>query len=133
MSRTVDFSSIPTRQDAIHIRLEQWGHWCTRHPTGGNVAPMFRLYRSKARQWEMPVIHVQASPVDNLEIERAVRWTPEPHRTILRWAYCFPWVPVSAIMREAACSRQDVADKLVQARDMVKNRIAMKLVDVAQT
>jgi len=125
MSRTVDFSSIPTRQDSIHIRLEQWGRWVRVRPTGGNVAPMFRLYRSKARQWEMPVLHAEASPADNLEIERAVRWLPEPFRTILRWAYCYPWVPVSAIMREAACSRQDVADKLVQARDMVKNLIAM--------
>lgn len=79
----------------------------------------------------MPIIHVQALPKDNLEIERAVRWTPEPHRTILRWAYCFPWVPVGAIMRETACSRQGVADKLVSARDMVMNRISQKLVESA--
>lgn len=127
MSRTVDFSSIPTRQDAIHVRLEQWGRWVTDMSDGRHVHPMFRLYRSKARQWEMPMLRANVPPRDNLEIERAVRWTPEPHRTILRWAYCFPWVPVSAIMREAACSRQDVADKLLQARDMVMNRLTMKL------
>ena len=122
-----DFSHVPTRQDAIHLRLEQWGHWCTSHPTGGNVAPMFRLYRSKARQWEMPVIHVQALPKDNLEIERAVRIVPEPYRTILRWAYCFPWVPPSKVRQETHCTRQELADKLIQARDMVVVRLAMKL------
>lgn len=127
MSRNVDFVHIPTRQDAIHLRLEHWGRWCMEKPPGWGINPMFRLYRSKVRQWEMPVIHVQALPKDNLEIERAVRWTPEPHRTILRWAYCFPWVPVGAVARGADCTRQGVADKLIEGRDMVIGRISQQL------
>lgn len=129
----IDFHHVPTRQDQIHIRLEHWGRWCMANPTGGNVAPMFRLYRSKARQWEMPVIHVSVPVRDNLEIERAVRFVPEPYRTVLRWAYCFQWVPPGAVARECACSKRELAEKLIKARDMVINRLSMKIVDVAQT
>ena len=123
MKKVIDFSRIPTRQDAINLRLEQWARWATSHPTGGNVNPMFRMYQSKARQWEMPVIQVQASPRDNLEIERAVSWLPEKHRMAIRWGYCFPWTPVSAILRELAVNRDGLYEMLCQARDMLINRL----------
>ena len=130
MNQPIDFHHIPTRQDGIHLRLEQWARWCMSHPTGGNVHPMFRMYQSKARQWEMPVIHAQASPKDNLEIERAVVWLPEKHRMAVRWGYCFPWTPVGAVLREIGTNRPGLAEMLVQARDMLITRLKMKMTEL---
>ena len=127
MRKVIDFSRIPTRQDGINLRLEQWARWCMHHPTGGNVHPMFRMYQSKARQWEMPVIHVNGTPRDNLETERAVVWLPEKHRMAIRWAYCFPWTPVGAVLRELAVNRDGLYEMLVQARDMLINRLKQHL------
>ena len=131
MKQHVDFSRIPTRHDGINRRLEQWARWRVDHHAGGNVSPMFRLYRSKARQWEMPIITAQASPRDNLEIERAVVKLPRDHMTSIIWAYGNPWVPVSAIRFElGGVTRDRLAEMLNQARDMIISILKQKLVDM---
>lgn len=124
----VDYSYIPARQDSIHLRLEKWAMWCS-VSTPSYVHPMFRMYQSKARQWEMPVIRVQASPLDNLEVERAVQVLPSKHRDAIRWAYVWPWVPANAIRRKLGVTQRELLDLIVDARDMVKNRLGERMVE----
>lgn len=119
----IDFSRIEARHDALHYRLEQWGRWVTQVPKVWNTQPMFRQYRSHAWQWERPQIVIHGNPLDHAETERAVAGLPEPHRTALRWAYAFPWVPVGAVRRELAVTRERLGQLLHDGRDMVQNRL----------
>lgn len=118
----VDYSRILARHDAINLRLEGWGRYIVARPVY-SVHPMFRFYQSKARQWEMPNIQPQGNPNDHMEIERAVGHLPPTQRTCIRWAYAYPWVPVTAVRRELGLSKQDLAWMLDSGRDMVMNRL----------
>lgn len=130
----VDFSHVPTRQDAIHLRLEHWAMWVRVRPQPWKVQPMFKQYRSHAWQWERPEIQVQLNTLEATETERAVSWLPEPHRTVVRWAYVFPHIPVNAVRSQLGLTREMLARVLVDGRDMMRNRLSEKLpvVDIAE-
>ena len=121
--RRSDLNHVSARHDAIHLRLEQWGRWATARG-GQSVHPMFRQYQSKARQWELPELRVPCSPLQALEVERAVQILPEAQRTAIRWAYVWPWVPVPQVLRTLAVNRPGLCLLLDSGRDMVKNRLA---------
>lgn len=118
-----DFSKIPTRHAEINLRCERWGRWITKTEKAWRVHPMFAQYRSHAWQWEMPEIHVPGTPGENMEIEKLVSELPSKHRTAVRWAYAFPWVPVSAVRQYLGVTRSGLAEMLDAARDMLLNKM----------
>ena len=121
----IDFSRVPERHYEIDRRLLLWGRWIIDRPKPWKTSPMFLQYRSHAWQWHMPEIHIPGTPGENMEIEKAVCALPEKHAYAIRWAYMAPWVPVSAVRRELAMTRQGLADILINARDMLVNRMKL--------
>ena len=109
-SSMVDFSRIPTRHDAINLRLEHWAKWVSVHPQPWKVQPMFRQYRSHSWQWHAPELKMVAQ-------------LPDKHRAAIRWAYVFPWIAPSVIRRELALTKEGLEQMLTDARDMLVNRM----------
>lgn len=117
----IDFFLVRDEHLAIHADLENWARWVRVRPRGWAVSPMFRLYKSKAFQWEMPTI---ACPVDTLaavEMEKAVSALPEKHRAAIRWSYVFAGHP-ARMARELGVSKQGLLDLIASGRTMLKNR-----------
>ena len=119
---TVDYGHVPERHAAIHARLENWRRWVIVRPNGWQVAPMFRLYQSKSRQWEAPVIQNPVDTLDAVLMEKAVSALPEKHRAAIRWSYVHAGNPV-AMARALAVSKQGLADLVDSGRTMLKNRL----------
>ena len=129
MKQTADFSRIPARHDAINLRLEHWAAWVSVRPQAWKTQPMFRQYRSHAWQWERPEIKAQINTIEASETERAVSTLPEQHRTVIRWLYVWPWVPVNAVRRDLGLTRVELASMAVDARDMVIDRLKTEIVE----
>lgn len=119
---TVDYNYVHERHAAIHARLENWARWVVVRPHGWQVAPMFRMYQSKARQWEAPVIQNPVDMLDAVLLEKAVSALPEKHRTAVRWSYVHCGNPV-AMARSLAVSKQGLADLVDAGRTMLQNRL----------
>lgn len=81
-----DYCHVAPEHYAIHERLVNWALWVD---PGSNsaVAPMFRLYRSKARQWHTPELRPAINTQDAQRIEQAVRALSADQRDALRWCY----------------------------------------------
>ena len=120
-----DFSRVAPRHAEVDRRLALWGRWIIDRPKPWRTSPMFRQYRSHAWQWHMPEIHVQATPGENMQTEKAVCALPEKHAYAIRWAYMAPWVPVSMVRRELGVTRQGLADLINNSLDMLANRMKL--------
>ena len=118
----IDFHVIPESQQAIHSRLENWRRWVIVRPHGWQVAPMFRMYQSKARQWHAPVIQTPVDTLDALRVEKAVAALPEKHREAVRWWYVYRRDPV-AMARNLGVSKQGLADLVDAGRTMLQDRL----------
>jgi hypothetical protein len=118
----VDYNRVPDHQKAIHERLENWRRWVIVRPHGWQTAPMFRMYQSKARQWEAPVIQNPVDTLDAVLVEKAVAMLPDKHRAAVRWCYVHAGNPV-AMARALAVSKQGLADLVDSGRTMLKNRL----------
>lgn len=125
----IDFARIPVRHEQIHIRLEDWSKWVRVWYQPWQQSPIFRQYRSHAWQWERPELKAQLNQLECHETERAVSFLPDKHRTAIRWAYVYDHVPVNAVRRELAVTREDLAALIDNGRDMLKNRLKEKLRD----
>lgn len=117
----IDFFLVPDGQLAIHEELENWARWVRVRPHGWQVSPMFRLYRSKAWQWERPEPRIVADIPKAVEMEKAVSLLPSKHRQAVRWAYVFCGGPVR-MARTLAVSKQGLADLIREGRAMLANR-----------
>lgn len=122
VQETVDYTHVPERHEAIHARLENWARWVRVRPHGWQVAPMFRLYQSKARQWEAPVIQNPVDTLDAVLVEKAVYALPDKHREAVRWWYVYRRDPV-AMARNLGVSKQGLADLVDAGRTMLQNRL----------
>lgn len=118
----VDYSRVQDQHKEIHARLENWRRWVTVRPHSWQTAPMFRMYQSKARQWEAPVIQNPVDALDAVLVEKAVGALPEKHRAAVRWSYVFAGNPV-AMARNLGVSKQGLADLVDAGRTMLRNRI----------
>ena len=83
---------------------------------------MFRLYQSKARQWEAPVIRGAVNSLDAMKMEKAVAALPEKHRDAIRWSYVDRSNPIG-IAKKLAVSKQGLADLVDAGRTMLNNRL----------
>ena len=122
VQEAVDYSHVPERHAAIHARLVNWRRWVTVRPHGWATAPMFRMYQSKARQWEAPVIQNPVNTLDAVLVEKAVAALPEKQREAIRWCYVHAGNPV-AMAKQLAVSKQGLADLVDAGRTMLRNRI----------
>ena len=118
----IDYSHVPERHTAIHERLMNWERWVRVRPHGWQVAPMFRMYQSKARQWHAPVIQTPVDMLDAVLVEKAVATLPEKRRAAVRWWYVHAGNPV-AMARTLGVSKQGLADLVDSGRTMLNNRI----------
>lgn len=130
----IDLNHIPARHDAINLRLEEWARWVTVRPQAWAMQPMFRFVKSNARQWETdPHIHIEINTLAAHEIERCVSFLPEKHRTAIRWAYVFPYVPEARVRAELGLTREALGQIIHSARDMLVNRLKQKIVELIET
>lgn len=129
----IDLHHIATRHDEIDRRLREWARWVRVSPKPWATQPMFRWARSNARQWEAdPAIRETMNTLDCHEIERAVSFLPTKHRSATRWAYVFPYIHAGKIQRELAVTADALAVLIVNSRDMLANRLQMRLVNVEE-
>ena len=92
-------------------------------PHGWQVAPMFRMYQSKSRQWEAsPHIGTPVDAIDAALMEQAVYALPEKHREAVRWWYVYRRDPV-AMARALGVSKQGLADLVEAGRTMLQNKL----------
>ena len=74
-----------------------------------------------------PEVHATGTPGDNQAMETLVSALPDKHRTVIRWAYAFPFVPVSVVRRHLGLTREGLSRMLDDARDMLLNRMYRKI------
>ena len=115
----VDFHFIPLRQEAMHMRLLNWGRWC--HPTarGTAPAPMFRNYRS-TELWTEATCSSPLDPLDAGKLEKAVRLLPEKYPEALRWHYVKSGPPIRCA-RALGVTLDGLARLVVDGRSMLIN------------
>jgi hypothetical protein len=117
----VDFHFIPVRQEAIHLRLLNWGRWCYSRP-GASTQPMFRFYRSP----EVWGNDGQSLPVDSLDahrIEKGVVALPEKHGAAIRWHYVGKAGPLK-FSKSIGVTQEALAELVIDGRNMLVNRKA---------
>lgn len=119
---TVDYCYVNPEHEAIHARLENWARWVRVRPNGWQTHPMFRMYQSKARQWEAPVIQNPVDTLDAVLVEKAVALLPVKHREAIRWSYVYGRDPV-AMARTLGVSKQGLADLVDAGRTILRNRL----------
>ena len=119
---TVDYNHVKPEHEAVHERLSNWARWVRVRPQGWQTAPMFRMYQSRARQWEAPVIQNPVDTLDAVLVEKAVAALPEKHRAAVRWSYVHCGNPV-AMARNLGVSKQGLADLVGDGRTMLQNRL----------
>jgi DNA-directed RNA polymerase specialized sigma24 family protein len=119
---TIDYNHVQAHHEAIHARLENWARWVRVRTHGWQTSPMFRMYQSRARQWEAPVIQNPVDTLDAVLLEKAVSALPEKHRAAVRWSYVHAGNPV-AMARALAVSKQGLSDLVGDGRTMLQNRL----------
>lgn len=123
VTEIVDYNHIATHHEAIHARLVNWERWVRVRPHGWFTHPMFRMYQSKARQWEAsPRIGTPVDTIDAALMEKAVYALPEKHREAVRWWYVYRRDP-AAMARSLGVSKQGLADLVEAGRTMLQNRL----------
>ena len=123
VTEIVDYNRVQDRHQAIHARLENWRRWVIVRPHGWQVAPMFRMYQSKSRQWEAsPHIGTPVDAIDAALMEQAVYALPEKHREAVRWWYVYRRDP-AAMARNLGVSKQGLADLVEAGRTLLQNKL----------
>ena len=126
---SIDLNHVHPRHDAINLRLEEWARYCRVKPAVWCCQPMFRLYRAP-KQWESDLdIRIEINTLAAHEIERAVSFLPDKHRTAIRWCYVFSHVPVGKVQRELGATREALAGLIHDGRTMLVNRLRERLIE----
>jgi hypothetical protein len=119
MREAVDFHFVPENQVKMHERLLNWAR-AQRNGSGTACAPMFRQYRS-SDQWAEPTAGTPVDQRDAAKVNKAWQQLPTKHRASLAWHYITPGSPTKAC-REIACTMAELAQFVVDARNMLINR-----------
>jgi hypothetical protein len=115
----IDFHHVKNDHQAIHKRLLNWGAWC-KDGKGSGIAPMFRNYKSKWRQWHEPEIRDVVDGIDAQRIQKLMASLPIEHRRCLAWFYTSNKTP-SAARRELGKTLEALYQLLVDSRQAVFN------------
>lgn len=126
---SIDLNHVHPRHDAIDARLTEWARWVRNKPAAWAMQPMFRLYRAP-KQWESDLqIRIEINTLAAHEIERAVSFLPDKHRTAIRWAYVFSHIHDARIRAELGATQEGLARLIHDARDMLVNRLRERLIE----
>lgn len=118
----VDFFAVREIHRDIHERLLNWAKWARGGRGGGNVLPMFRLYRPDGYHELTGTV-----PVDSLDATRLQKLMvvlPEKHRWAIQWTYCFPFIHVQKVCRVLAVNRPALCELVHDGRSILNNRSA---------
>ena len=125
-----NFDQMPARHDAIDLRLREWSRWVKVTPQRWATQPMFRNYRAP-KQYETDLyVPIAINTLAAHEVEKAVSFLPEKHRTAIRWHYVWPGLHVNAVRRELGVTEDALLALVNDGRDMLINRLRQRLVDV---
>lgn len=123
----IDLSHIPSRHDAVNIRLEQWGAWVKVTVRPWKTASIWRQYRPPRQYaYETQDIPAPVNTLETWEIEKIVSSLPLKHRDALRYCYVWPFVPVGKVRRELGVTLDALAGLINDSRDMVKSQLKAK-------
>jgi hypothetical protein len=127
MSSKPDYSRVSAEHGEIDTRLREWSRWVAVGPERGQTMPMFAQYQSKSRQWEQdPHIPVAVDTLQCVETEKVVSTLPESHRTAIRWAYVWPWLPVHVIQKHLGVTPAALMKLISDGRTLVENVLKRK-------
>jgi hypothetical protein len=115
----IDFNHVQASHADIHKRLLNWGAWC-KDSKGNSIAPMFRNYKSKWRQWHEPEIRDVVDGIDAQRIQKLMVKLPIDQRRCLAWFYTSNKTPSSA-RRELGRTLEALHQLLIDSRQMVIN------------
>ncbi len=119
----VDFQVVPIHQDAMHLRLENWGRWS--NPPGlPDIAPGFDRVKSDEFDPDKESTSSLRSPVDvrdAIKIQSAMHFMPIKHRQALAWYYVTPSAPIKAC-RRIGCTAAGLVELVDDARQILINR-----------
>lgn len=110
--RFPNWNYVPPEHYAMHDRLINWATWLDPRASS-QIAPMFRLYKSKARQWHEPSIRPPLDTLDAIKLEQAVRALPMDQCEAIRWCYVRRTTPARQI-RAIGCTYEGLYH-LIQA------------------
>lgn len=118
-----DLSHVQPRHKEVDIELENWARWVRVTPRVWFIQPMFKQYRAPRQyehQAELPPV---VRTLDAQAVEKLISQLPDKHRIALRWAYVWPWVPVSAVRQELGMTRAALIALIDDGRDMMCNKM----------
>ena len=84
-----DYHHVSPEHADIHARLVNWALWADPRQRS-MIAPMFRLYKSKARQWHAPDVKPALDTLDAIKLEQAVRESKESGLALAERLGCSP-------------------------------------------
>ncbi|MEJ7932565.1 hypothetical protein WG922_21525 [Ramlibacter sp. AN1015] len=116
----IDFHYVEPQQLAMHDRLLNWARYVRVKPILWQ-APIWRLGKSKGRQWHEPTIAEPTDTLDGHAIEKAVAALPELHREAIRWHYVWRTTPAHA-RRVLGVTNEGLQRLVVDGRSMLTNR-----------
>ena len=126
---SIDLSHVHPRHDSIDRRLIEWSRWVKVRPASWSMQPMFRNFRAP-KQYETDLhVPIAINTLDASEMERAVSFLPDKHRTAIRWCYVFAHVPVGKVQRELGATREALAGLIHDGRSMLVNRLRERLIE----
>ena len=120
---TIDFNRIEPHQAAIHERLVNWSD-CYRVRYGGTMHPMWRYFKSGARQWHQPEMRKTVDTADAAFIEKQMRHLPTKHRDVLVYFY-FDNAPLALARKAFGLTYEGLWIHLRDCRQMLINRIGV--------
>lgn len=118
----VDYHQVPEHQREMDARLRRWARWVQPRLSPWKMHPMWHYFRSGYRQWHVPEIFDQISPLEALETEKAISFLPGKERDAVRWCYFFRCDPTRAA-RSLGLSKQGLSDAVTRGRQMLVNRL----------
>lgn len=107
-----DYHHVSPEHADIHARLVNWALWADPRQRS-MIAPMFRLYKGKARQWHTPEVKPALDTLDAIKLEQAVRSLPQDQCEAIRWCYVRRTAPARQI-RAIGCTYEGLYH-LIQA------------------
>lgn len=126
---SIDLNHVHPKHDSIDRRLCEWSRWVKVRPVSWATAPMFRMYKAP-KQFESDLyVPIAINTLDASEMERAVSFLPDKHRTAIRWCYVHSHVPVGKVQRELGATREALAGLIHDGRSMLVNRLRERLIE----
>ena len=117
-----DYHHVSPEHDEIHARLVNWALWADPRQRS-MIAPMFRLYKSKARQWHAPDVKPALDTLDAIKLEQAVRALPPDQREAIRWCYVRRTTPARQI-RAIGCTYEGLYHLIQAGRGNLSLRLS---------